>query len=72
VFRFQGKSIDIREAKADDDRLTFLVPIHPSGKIDGDTLVFELQLQDDKLVGTMREKKHPLDEAKDVTWSRKP
>lgn len=72
VFRFRGKSIDISETKADGDSLTFLVPIHPSGKIDGDTLVFQLELRDGKLVGTMREKKHPLDQTTDVTWSRKP
>jgi hypothetical protein len=59
VFRFRGKSIDVRQVKANGDSLTFLVPIHPSGKIDGDTLVFELKMKDGKLVGTMREKKTP-------------
>jgi len=74
IFKFvkcmNNRQISIKNAKMNDGKLTFLVPINPKGKIDGDTLVFELNLKDKILSGTMREKKHPKDKAIKVTWKK--
>ncbi len=65
-----GRQIELKKVKVNGQKLRFLLPIHPSGRIDNDTLVCKLKLQADKLSGTMREKDQDAEDAISVTWTR--
>ncbi len=51
----EGDSWKLRDVKIQDGRVTFLVPM--SGEVDDDSLLFDLKIEGDRLVGTGRERR---------------